>query len=151
MFTSLCLLMLVGCVPGPYFHKGYELGRPASANVGSPIMSWDYGSPDGRGRIVGMRKELIYSGIAQDIVYVNYREYNALGSEGGSCLTGTSRPSMTEAMARPAFYQELKYDISKSQIITFQDVRIQVISADPERLRFTVLEGPRVVEAQRRP
>jgi hypothetical protein len=114
-------------------------------------MSWEYGSPDGRGRIVGMRKELIYSGIARNIVYVNYREYSALGAEGGSCLTGTTRPNMTETMARPAFYQGLKCDMAKSHIITFQDVRRHVIGADPERLRFTAVEGPRVVETQRRP
>ena len=76
----------------------------------------------------GIRKELSYSGIAQSVIHISYREFTLGGGE---------------AYARPAFYQEVRYDISKGKLIRFQDIRIEIESADQEKIRFTILEGPK--------
>ncbi|TAK54525.1 MAG: PDZ domain-containing protein, partial [Bacteroidetes bacterium] len=48
--------------------------------------------------------------------------------------------------AREAFYQDLKYDITASKIITFKDIKIEVDSADQQKIKFTVIKGPDEIE-----
>jgi hypothetical protein len=41
-------------------------------------------------------------------------------------------------MARPAFYQDLNYDLSESKIIGFRDIRIEVIEGTNTDIKFMV-------------
>ena len=75
----------------------------------------------------GIRKQLLYSGSSQNVIYLTYREYAT---------------SEEEAYARAPFYQDLTYDISNSNEIAFQDIKITVESADQKGIRFKVTEGP---------
>lgn len=84
--------------------------------------SWDYTK-----EVNAMRYELIYSGTSGTVIYIYYREY-VLTVEG--------------YIARPGFYQELRYDISESNIISFRDARIQVENADQEKITYRILRGP---------
>ena len=67
-----------------------------------------------------LRKELLYSGKTGSTIEISYREFR-----GG--------------LAAPAFYQNLKYDLSESKSIRFQRFRIQVLEADNQMLRFIIL------------
>lgn len=68
----------------------------------------------------GMRYELIYTGCIGDNITMVYREYTA------------------DDMARPAFSQNLSYSI-KQRRIRFQNLSIEIISADNEKIKFKVL------------
>ena len=70
-----------------------------------------------------IREELIYSGIAGDIIKILYRE-------------GIDR----ERSTRPSFFQELSYDLKSSSIIVFKNFRIEVLSANNEGIRFVILK-----------
>jgi membrane-associated protease RseP (regulator of RpoE activity) len=117
----------------PYILRDYEVGKSKEATVGSMMMAWGggekrYSSIDTSSTISsGLRMELSYSGIAQKVVHIAYREY----SEGGS-----------GAYARPAFYQDLLYDISASKEIAFRDFKIE--DANAQRIRFKITQGPEV-------
>ncbi|MBI3245016.1 MAG: hypothetical protein HYZ50_00740 [Deltaproteobacteria bacterium] len=67
-----------------------------------------------------VRKELIYSGISGKTIEVSYREYR-----GG--------------LAAPAFFQNLKYDLSTSKVVRFQNFSIEVIGADNNSIIYKIL------------
>lgn len=67
------------------------------------------------------RKELIYNGRSGDTIRVIYREYSG-------------------DLARPAFTQELQYDLSQQMEIGFREVRLQVESATNTSIRYRVLQ-----------
>jgi hypothetical protein len=65
--------------------------------------------------------ELIYSGLANNIVRAVYREY-------------------VDDLARPAFSQELQYDLSADRIIAYKSIRVRVLEATNSAIRYEVLE-----------
>lgn len=69
----------------------------------------------------GFRRELIYSGIAQGTVRLTYREF-------------------LSDMARPAFTQELSYDLAAGDEIGFRGARLKVLKATNVALRYQVLK-----------
>jgi hypothetical protein len=68
--------------------------------------------------------ELLYEGIAGDVIKLAYREY-------------------TDNFARPAFQQDLSYTLRPPgpTEITFRGVRIEVLAADNNRIRYRVVSG----------
>jgi hypothetical protein len=99
-----------------------------------------YGLPTGAGARVGWFKdpspfrrltdigdqpgaftaELIYSGLAGSVVRAVYREY-------------------VDDLARPAFSQELQYDLSADRTIAYKSIRIRVIEATNSLIRYEVV------------
>lgn len=69
----------------------------------------------------GFKRELVYSGVAQNTVAILYREF-------------------VEDMAKPAFYQELRYDLSQGNVIGYKGARFQVIKAGNTSIRYKVLQ-----------
>ena len=69
----------------------------------------------------GFRRELIYSGVAQGVLSVSYREY-------------------VNDFARPAFTQELKYDLSAGSEIGYRGARLEIIHAGNTSVRFKLLK-----------
>lgn len=67
-----------------------------------------------------LRRELVYSGISKGVVKVLYREF--LGD-----------------MARPAFSQDLNYDLADGDEIGYRGARIKVIKATNTSIRFRVV------------
>ena len=65
--------------------------------------------------------ELLYNGISGNTIQITYREY-------------------VDEMARPAFYQNLQYDLTEKKIIAFRSLKIEVISATNSEMIFQVLE-----------
>ena len=67
------------------------------------------------------KRELVYTGISQNTISVLYREY-------------------MDDMARPAFSQELKYDLSQGDIIGFKGSRFQVFKANNTSIKYKVIK-----------
>jgi hypothetical protein len=67
-----------------------------------------------------LRRELLYSGRSGSTVEITYREFR-----GG--------------MAAQPFYQNLKYDLSASSQIRFQNFAIDVIAADNQSIRYKIV------------
>jgi hypothetical protein len=66
------------------------------------------------------RRELIYSGVSGSTLSLSYREFS-------------------RDFARPAFTQDLKYDLSQGTTIGYKGARFEVIKADNVSLRYRVL------------
>ena len=81
-----------------------------------------------------MEYELVYSGVQERTLRVQYREYGKTMQSG--------------MLARAPFFQELTYDLSQSKDIAFKDLRIRVNSAGPSEISFVVLKGPEALPTQ---
>jgi len=117
----------------PVDSKSYKLDAVIETTVGNPMVTTEdqevkrgqwigvLRSPSGYEEILTkFKKELIYSGKSGDTVNISYREYG-------------------DDYARPAFAQELKYDLKSSKEIRFQNYRFSVLSADNSSIKFKVL------------
>ena len=80
-----------------------------------------------------VENELLYSGRAGDILHVTYREYN-VRSDG--YMIGAA------SYARPAYAQQVQYDLRISDVIVFQQWVIRVLDADNQMIRFMVIKEP---------
>lgn len=154
--TRLLLLALVVCfgvgcsatqsmlfdpavIEEPQTFKSYSLGKISTATVGEPFLVVQDGkirkerhwvgilnSPDGWSEWKEtvapgfLRKELIYSGKSGTTIKIAYREFR-----GG--------------LAAPAFFQDLTYDLSESNLIRFQNFSIEVIEATNNNVRYKAL------------
>jgi hypothetical protein len=68
----------------------------------------------------GFRRELVYGGVTQGTVSILYREFSG-------------------DLARPAFSQELKYDLSKGREVGYKGARFEILDANNTVIRFRVL------------
>lgn len=66
-------------------------------------------------------KELVYGGVSQGTVAISYREFS-------------------DNKARPAFTQELKYDLSEGDVIGFRGARFKIIKAGNVSLKYVVVK-----------
>ncbi len=117
---ALCLL-LAGC-GGSKFYKDYDIGVEKQVTVGSVMVTVSNQERIGD-HTTKITQQLIYGGAANQIARIAYREYG-------------------EDLTRPRFFQDLQYDLNESQVITFQDLAIQVVEANNKQIRFKVLAGP---------
>ncbi len=79
------------------------------------------GIPDKDPNLDNFQAELIYNGISKNTIRVTYREF-------------------IKDMARPAFYQDLTYDLDQSAIIQFKSLRIRIMAANNSLIKFLVLD-----------
>ena len=121
--------LFVSC-SSSFLEKDYMLNKQQEATVGSSIISWSIGKED-NGDKTGMKKELIYGGVSQNVLQFTYREY-VIESEG--------------TYARPAFYQDLKYDVPSDNIITYKDVVFKIHSFSGQKIIYSVLKEPNEVK-----
>ncbi len=68
------------------------------------------------------QQTLIYSGKVGDKINVGYREFSS-------------------NVARPAFNNEVEYDLSESRIIGYKGARIEVIEATNESIKYKVIQN----------
>ena len=120
------------------FFKSYAINAEQQANIGSSMLRVENITYVEGKRWVGLlyskdgwqyfkyatddsfKEELIYTGRAGNTAHESYREYR-------------------KEFARPAFYQELRYDLEKSDIIVFRNYKIKVLDANNEYIKFIVL------------
>lgn len=112
---GLCVGKATGTITGLFQLRG----MCPSNNLISPSYE-NLTVPDG-GIADVWRKELIYNGRSGDTIRVIYREYSG-------------------DLARPAFTQELQYDLSQQTEIGFREVRLQVEAATNTSIRYRVLQ-----------
>lgn len=140
----LIFVSMSACAPAPVVTtkretmKNYNINKIQQVNVGSPMIissdityvtrkvfvgycvtpgGWkedSYTSND------SIKEELLYTGRSGNTISISYREY-------------------LQNLARPAFYQELHYDLSQSDIIVFRKFRVKVLGANNEFISFQVL------------
>jgi hypothetical protein len=67
-----------------------------------------------------LRRELVYGGSTDNTVSILYREF-------------------LNDMARPAFSQELRYDLSKGRVIGYKGARFEVLRADNTGITYRVI------------
>lgn len=67
------------------------------------------------------KRELVYAGVSQNTISVLYREFS-------------------DYSARPAFSQDLKYDLSQGDTIGYRGARFQVIKANNMGIRYKVIK-----------
>jgi hypothetical protein len=83
-------------------------------------------------------KELLYAGREGDILHITYREYYLLFDY---------KTGKVISHARPAFYQQVYYDLKKSDAVVFQDWVLQVLDANNQQIRFKVIKEPPRIES----
>lgn len=66
------------------------------------------------------QQTLLYSGRVGNRVKIGYREFSG-------------------SVARPAFSNEVEYDLDTSRTITYRGAKIEIIDADNQRIRYRVL------------
>lgn len=71
--------------------------------------------------VESFKRELVYGGTSENTVTVLYREFS-------------------DNIARPAFSQELKYDLSKGDVIGFRGARFQVLKVTNTAIKFKPLK-----------
>lgn len=71
-------------------------------------------------REAAFQRELVYSGTSQSTLSLLYREFK-------------------DNMARPAFSQDLKYDIAKSSVVGFKGSRFEIIEAGNTSITYRIL------------
>ncbi len=86
-----------------------------------PGIDFKLATSDGKWTPDSYQRELVYSGISQNALSILYREF----------IGGT---------ARPAFYQELKYDLSQGDTIGYKGARFRVIKATNTSIKYEVLK-----------
>lgn len=123
-------------------HKTFGISQPATTGGiwvpagGPPEIYWDgdfgpvrykvadisytVGPPSQTTSAGHFKRELIYSGISRGVVAISYREFSG-------------------DLARPAFTQELTYDLADGDEIGFRGARFQVIKATNTSIRYVVL------------
>lgn len=95
-----------------HFANGYNYGNIPVSIKDTVIEKWASDS---------FKKELVYSGVSQNTITILYREF-------------------IDNMARPAFSQELKYDLSQGKEIGYKGARLEVMKATNTELTYKVLK-----------
>lgn len=119
------LIFLTGC--GSFQKYEYVNDKQLVATVGSPMVEWEDGYKMGVQKH-GSKMELVYSGKDGQTLRLSYREY-AFGDYG-------------VILARPAFTQDLTYDLSTSPEIAFKNLRMVVNSASNNEINYKITRGP---------
>jgi hypothetical protein len=156
--TVLLLMALasLGCgsspPPGPVAtdrtERNYTIGVEVQATVGSPFITSERIQQHWYRTNAGAwfserqidRHELLYSGRDGKTPLVTYREYSATDSYGAQ--------APVNLLARPAFSQELRYDLAASDAIVFREYRIRVAEATNESIRVVVVADGTETQAQ---
>jgi len=68
-----------------------------------------------------LKRELIYTGVSKNVISITYREFK-------------------RDMARPAFTQDLKFDLGEGDLIGFKGSRFKVISANNIEIKYQVVK-----------
>ncbi len=150
LFISTIILSCFGCGRSVQFViKDYKIEQISHTSVGNPMLSWAIGtrtqstkfkdtvvvfrSGDQIKGAEGTFKELVYKGVLDNNVKILYREYS---------MSDLFFPNSLVITAKPIFFLDLAYDLSKENTIAFQDFIIRIESADQQQIEYTVIGEP---------
>lgn len=141
LILILPILFFFGCASTqvkPVNFKNYGIDSLKKVNIGDKMVinrdgyqyetkEWVglFNSPDGwRYRKYlsddSFQEELIYTGRINDEIHISYREYK-------------------KDFARPAFFQDLVYDLRRSKMVVFKQYKLEIEDATNEFILFKVL------------
>ena len=153
IFSLISIILFSGCVGSPslFVNTDYTENEFNSATVGSTMMMWEYGEDTPKGTFEGgsrveregIRKELIYAGVRDKTIRITYREYYLGG------IVPDEESFSTDAYARQSFFQNLEYTIDPGDIITFQDVVIEIFGYSSQRIEYRIIQSPEIIETIR--
>ena len=125
----------------PFENKNFEVNELLSSTVGSVMIEIESGTKseaqDKSKELTSIQKsfqlsskygfsqQLIYNGKAGNVINITYREYSI--DAGNKYL-------------RNDFTEKLQYDISESNLISFRSLKIEIIEANSNEIKFKVLE-----------
>ena len=134
--------LISGCASTAIENESYlshEIGKEATARVGTPMLIREEGTIEKKRRWVGIlnspdgwetigtkyaedyaRKELIYQGSSGSAINVTYRVFRA-------------------GIAIPEQQENLTFDLSKSRTIRVKDFNIEVLKADGGEISYIVI------------
>lgn len=120
--------LLMGCVTSNYSFKSYSPGDVKTVTVGSPLITVEAGVKNDIYNTVkeGIRRELIYTGMENGILTVQYREYYI---------------NYSGVFVKDALTQNLKYDLGRSKIVKYENLSLEIMSTDNNEITFKVLDG----------
>jgi hypothetical protein len=95
-------------------------GVSSASIVAAPAFQHTMSTLDHPTKDARFRRELIYSGVTQSSLSILYREF-------------------IDNLARPAFSQELKYDLARGATIGYKGARFEVLSAGNTSITYRVL------------
>lgn len=67
------------------------------------------------------KMEIVYSGMSGDNIKATYREYK-------------------DDLARPAFFQDLVYNLNKSRVIRYKNFKVKILDATNQHIEYVVME-----------
>lgn len=112
-----------------YAWQDPEVNFAKACGIGESIIQWEsgleYGEPPGRR--YGTRKVLAYYGTEGRTMRIGYKEYDV-------------RDGIL--FIRSSSVQNLSYDLSRSDTIDYEEIRIRVDSSETQRAKFILLRGP---------
>jgi len=125
LLVMVVLLSGCGLSNGVYITHNVTPGVEQTTSVGVPMLDIQtYCKNEVYNNILtSATQQLIYSGKSGTVIRIMYREF-------------------ANQLARPAFSQDLTYDLAESPIITFRDTKIEVKEASNSNIRFLVLKSP---------
>lgn len=135
MLIITLLFSIIGCglVSYPYIYYNFEHGKTQVATVGSVMVEQKIVYRNNvYNQVVRMDVAVLeYGGKTGTVIKVYYKEF------------GASREGLSvNNYARPAFTQELVYDLAESDTISYKSTSIRVVSANGQQIRFEVLDSP---------
>ena len=109
--------------PHPYYKDSFGFHNHAALYVGeaglkyfSPITEKKEEYAPG-----SFKQEIVYAGLSGTTLNITYKEYK-------------------NDIARPAFFQNITYDLNNSKIIRYKNIKIQIFEASNSQIRYAVLE-----------
>lgn len=126
---------IISCIPLLYKYSDnlFDIGKEYSIKLGYPIVEWESGYKNDD-YAYAIRKEIIYAGLDHNILKLVYREY---------FLEKVKDKPYKSLLARDPFRINLTYDLNLSKIIAYQDLKIKILHADNEQIKFIVLNAPK--------
>lgn len=141
---ALCALLIgmAGCglANSAYLVRNHERGKIVTATIGTPLIQAERGvKNDVYGSVLDrFEKQFIYSGKAGSVVKFSYREFAGKATfNEDSIFAGPT--SEAGSLARPAFTQEVQYDLNDGDTIAFQSMRLRVVNATNSEITVEVL------------
>ena len=136
-FLSLLILSLFiiltfegcGLARSSHLYRSYEFEHELECYIGETMILEESGTINTVYNTVypgGIRWELVYAGKSNNNIRIYYREFVA-SNEGW--------------MAKDAFTQELNYDLNEGSIIRYKQLKMEIISANNEKIIYKVLSG----------
>lgn len=108
-----------------FLFRNYEKEQELTSTIGSAMLSVTKEHKNIQSGAVrsSSSSELIYSGKAGSVIKIVYREY-------------------ANDLARPAFTQDLQYDLNETKVIRFKNTSIEVLRVTNQEIAFKVLSSP---------